>query len=59
MRRGTASVAGEPTPRMRATLTIEGIECGFDALLSQSYDGALSCPQWNGVPVSVSVKPAE
>ena len=52
-------VIGWIRPRMKATIVIDGVECGFDAALSQGYEGALSCPQWRGVPLSLSVKPVE
>jgi len=51
-------ITGWATSRMQATLSIDGVECGFEAKLSNAYDGVLSCPQWHGVPVSLSVKPA-
>jgi hypothetical protein len=44
-------------PRMTATLSLDGVECGFEGNLSDTYDGVMSCPQWNGVPVSLRVKP--
>jgi hypothetical protein len=51
-------ITGWLTPRMQATLVIEGVECGFDGKLSQTYDGAISCDKWRGVPLSLSVKSA-
>ncbi len=47
-------ITGWMTPRMQATLVIEGVECGFDGKLSQAYDGAISCDKWRGVPLSLS-----
>ena len=52
-------ISGWVKPRMRATLVVDGVECGFDAVLSQSYEGALACTQWRGVPLSLSVKSTE
>jgi hypothetical protein len=52
-------ITGWRSPRMKATLRIEGTECGFEAKLAGVYEGVLSCPQWRGVPVSVSVKPTD
>lgn len=42
-----------------ATLVLDGVECGFTGKLSDAYEGVLSCPQWRGVPVSLSLKSAE
>jgi hypothetical protein len=44
-------------PRMKATLLLEGVDCGFEGSLGQTYDGVMSCEQWRGVPVSLSIKP--
>jgi hypothetical protein len=49
-------ITGWTTSRMKATLWIDGTECGFEAKLSEAYEGVLSCQQWRGVPLSVSVK---
>jgi hypothetical protein len=51
-------ITGWMRRRMKATLVLDGVACGFDATLSDGYDGTLSCPQWRGVPFSLSVKPA-
>jgi hypothetical protein len=51
-------VTGWIKPRMIATLRLDGVECGFEGNLSDTYDGVMSCPQWNGVPVMLSVRPA-
>jgi hypothetical protein len=50
-------ISGWIKPRMTASLLLDGVECGFEGQLSDTYDGVLSCPQWRGVPVSLSVKP--
>lgn len=52
-------ITGWLRPRMKATLVIEGVECAFDAVLSETFDGVISCSLWRGVPLSLSVKPAE
>jgi len=52
-------ITGWTTSRMKATLLIDGIECGFEAKLSTAYDGVMACPQWHGVPLSLSVKAAD
>jgi len=52
-------ITGWVTSRMQATLSIDGVECGFEAKLSEAYDGVLACPQWRGVPLSLSVKKAD
>jgi hypothetical protein len=49
-------ITGWTTSRMKATLWIEGTECGFAAKLSEAYEGVMSCQQWRGVPLSLSVK---
>jgi hypothetical protein len=49
-------VTGWIKPRMTATLSLDGVECGFEGNLSDAYGGVLSCPQWNGVPVSLRIK---
>ena len=49
--------AGWMTRRMDATLVLDGKECAFAGKLGETYDGVLACPQWNGVPVSLSIKP--
>jgi hypothetical protein len=51
-------IAGWPARRMDATLIIDGTECGFEGKLGQAYEGVLSCPQWRGVPLSLSLKTA-
>jgi hypothetical protein len=50
-------ITGWIRPRMKATLSLDGVECGFEGSLSDTYDGVMSCDQWRGVPVSLSVKP--
>jgi hypothetical protein len=52
-------ITGWTRRRMKGTLVLDGVECGFDATLSDRYEGALSCPQWHGVPFGLSVKPVE
>lgn len=52
-------ITGWIKPRMTATLLLDGVECGFEGNLSDTYDGVMSCQQWRGVPVTLSVKPAE
>jgi hypothetical protein len=48
-------IAGWATRRMEAILVLDGIECRFEGKFSGSYDGVLTCPQWRGVPLSLSV----
>jgi hypothetical protein len=52
-------ITGWVKSRMKATLLIEGIECGFEATLAETYDGVISCPLWRGVPLSLSIKSTE
>jgi len=49
-------ITGWLNRRMEATLVIDGNECGFEGRLGQAYEGVLSCPQWRGVPLSLSLK---
>ena len=46
-------ITGWIRPRMTATLSLDGVECGFEGSLSDTYDGVMSCEQWRGVPVSL------
>jgi hypothetical protein len=50
-------ITGWVKPRMKATMSLDGVECGFEGSLSETYDGVMSCEQWRGVPVSLSIKP--
>jgi hypothetical protein len=52
-------ISGWTKRRMKATVVLDGTECGFDATLSERYDGVMSCPQWRGVPLSLSLKSAD
>jgi hypothetical protein len=52
-------ITGWMARRMTATLSLDGVECGFEAKLSATYDGVMACDQWRGVPLSLSVKSAE
>ena len=51
-------ITGWLSRRMEATLVIDGTECGFAGKLGQAYEGVLSCPQWRGVPLSLSLEAA-
>ena len=51
--------AGWMTRRMEATLVIDGKECGFAASSARPMTAFSTCPQWNGVPVSLSIKAGE
>jgi len=51
-------VAGWPGRRIDATLVLDGAECGFVARLADGYEGVLSCPQWRGVPLRLSLTSA-
>jgi hypothetical protein len=42
-----------------ATLVLDGAECGFTGKLGDAYEGVLSCAQWRGVPLKLSLKSAE
>jgi hypothetical protein len=45
--------------RMEATLVLDGKECGFTGSVGDTVNGVLACEQWKGVPVNLSIKPAE
>jgi len=49
-------ITGWLSRRIEATLVIDGTECGFAGKLGQAYEGVLSCPQWRGVPLSLSLE---
>jgi hypothetical protein len=51
-------VTGWLNRRMDATLVIDGTECGFEGKLAEAYEGVLTCPQWRGVPLTLSLKAA-
>jgi hypothetical protein len=48
-------ITGWLTRRMTATLTIDGDECRFDGKLSEAYEGVITCQQWRGIPLRLSV----
>jgi hypothetical protein len=50
-------ITGWVKPRITATLSLDGVDCGIEGRLSETYDGVMSCDQWRGVPVSLSIKP--
>ena len=50
-------ITGWLSRRMEATLVLDGTECGFEGKLGETYEGVLSCPQWRGVPLSLSLEP--
>jgi hypothetical protein len=52
-------ITGWIKPRMTATLSLDGIPCDFEGNLSDTYGGVLSCQQWRGIPVSLTVKPGD
>jgi hypothetical protein len=42
--------------RLNATLRVAGVECSFSGRLSGSYDGTLTCPDREAVPLKLWVK---
>jgi hypothetical protein len=44
------------TRRIQATLVLDGTECGFEGKLADAYEGVLTCPEWRGVPLSLTIK---
>jgi hypothetical protein len=50
------ALSGSPPSRMKATLLIDGVECTYNARLSDSYSGMMSCPDKRAVPLKIWVK---
>jgi hypothetical protein len=46
----------ESSARMSATLLVDGIECSYSGLLSDSYTGVMSCPDRAAVPLKLWVR---
>jgi len=46
----------ESSFRMRATLLVDGIECRYSGRLSDSYTGAMNCPDRRAVPLTLWLK---
>jgi hypothetical protein len=44
------------SPRVEATLLIEGLECTFSGNRASSFDGVMTCPDRRGVPLTMWVK---
>lgn len=44
------------SPRMKATLVIDGVECSYSGRLSGSYSGMMSCPDKRPTPLKIWVK---
>src|SRR5262249_5114831 len=51
-------ITGWLSRKMAATLVIDGTECGFAGKPGQGYEGVLTCPEWRGVPLSLSLEAA-
>jgi hypothetical protein len=47
-------VPGWMSSRLVATISLDGKECSFEGKWSGTYEGALSCDAWRGVPLSLS-----
>lgn len=42
--------------RLNATLSVAGVECTYSGRLSNSYDGTMTCPDREAVPLKLWVK---
>ena len=42
--------------RLNATLSVAGVECTYSGILSDSYTGAMTCPDRGPVPLKLWVK---
>jgi hypothetical protein len=42
--------------RLNATLVIEGVQCSYSGRLSDSYDGMMSCPDRQAIPLKLWLK---
>lgn len=45
-----------PSPELRATLSIDGVECSFRGRKLDSYMGLLRCPNRRPVPLTLWIK---
>jgi hypothetical protein len=44
------------SPRIEATLLMEGVECHYRGMLADFYSGTMSCPGREAVPLKLWVK---
>jgi hypothetical protein len=44
------------SPRLRATLWVEGVECNYQGVLSEFYSGTMNCPGRQAVPLKLWIK---
>jgi hypothetical protein len=42
--------------RLRATLWLDGVECGYQGALSEFYSGTMNCPGRQAVPLKLWIK---
>jgi hypothetical protein len=42
--------------RMEATLSVDGVECGYRGVLSDFYSGTMNCSGRGGVPLKLWIK---
>src|SRR5262249_51366011 len=45
-----------PSPELRATLSVDGVECAYRGRQSDSYEGLLKCPNRRPVPLTLWIK---
>jgi hypothetical protein len=56
-RSGDIRVQMSPTSsRIDATLTVDGVECGYQGVLSDSYSGTMKCSGREAVPLKLWIK---
>jgi hypothetical protein len=46
----------QPSSRMSATLVLDGVTCTYAGRLSDSYTGAMNCPDRSPVPLHIWLK---
>jgi hypothetical protein len=44
------------SPRLRATLLLDGVECGYQGVLSEFYSGTMNCSGREAVPLKLWIK---
>jgi hypothetical protein len=55
-RTGEIRLQISPSLKLRATLSVDGVECTYTGTLSGSYSGMMNCPDRRPVPLLLWVK---
>jgi hypothetical protein len=55
-RTGKIHLQMSSSSRLQATLWLDGVECGYQGVLSQFYSGTMSCPGREAVPLKLWIK---